>query len=106
VVPPTPLTGNLVFKVIDSTGKPLAGAKVVSEEQPDGQLKVTGMTDTNGTVTFNNMSGLVIFTLGGHTLQYTTQFGQFGDIFVRTRATELGTSVVVQNLVTNPKTPQ
>jgi len=54
-VTPTPLTGDLQFKVTDLSGKPLSGAKVVSEEQPAGQLKVTGMTDSNGTVTFKDI---------------------------------------------------
>jgi len=54
-VTPTPINGNLQFKVTDSAGYPLAGAKVVSEEQPEGQLKVTGMTDASGTVTFKDI---------------------------------------------------
>ncbi len=51
----TPPNGNLQTKVTDLYGKPLQGAKVVSEEQPDGQLKVTGLTDASGTVTFNDI---------------------------------------------------
>jgi hypothetical protein len=62
--PPATTTpnGTLQVKVIDSTGKLLDGAKVVSEEQPDGQLKVTGLTGENGTVTFNNIkAGSYVF---------------------------------------------
>lgn len=31
------------------------GAKVVSNTQPEGQLKVTGITEASGTVTFNGI---------------------------------------------------
>lgn len=51
----TSSNGNLQVKVTDSAGMPLDGAKVVSEEQPQGQLKVTGFTDENGIVTFNDI---------------------------------------------------
>jgi hypothetical protein len=51
------------------------------------------------TLTYNNMTGLVMFTIGGKMLSYTTPFDVFGDIFVRTRAVDEGNSVVVQNLV-------
>jgi hypothetical protein len=51
----TATTGNLQIKVIDSNGQPLQGAKVVSQEQPDGQLKVTGLTDASGDVTFDDI---------------------------------------------------
>jgi hypothetical protein len=54
-VTPTPANGNLRFKVIDSSYQPLGGAKVVSEEQPELQLKVSGITDTDGIVTFNDI---------------------------------------------------
>jgi hypothetical protein len=37
--------GNLTVSVTDSSGNPLWGAKVVSEEQPEGQLKVDGITE-------------------------------------------------------------
>lgn len=47
--------GNLLVTVTDSSNRPLGGAKVVSEEQPAGQLKVTGLTNSSGTVTFNNI---------------------------------------------------
>ncbi len=48
-------TGNLEALVTDENGMPLWGAKVVSEEQPEGQLKVTGITGDNGKVTFQNI---------------------------------------------------
>ena len=48
-------TGNLKVKITDSGGKPLQSAKVVSEEHPNGQLKVTGLTDADGQVVFNDI---------------------------------------------------
>jgi len=48
--------GNLQFNIQDESENPLWGAKVVSESQPDGQLKVTGITGLNGTVIFNNIA--------------------------------------------------
>jgi hypothetical protein len=46
--------GTLKVTVYGLDHQPLNGAKVVSENQPDGQLKVTGLTDANGTVLFQN----------------------------------------------------
>lgn len=66
-VNPTPLTGDLQIKVTDSSGKPLPGAKVVSEEQPTDQLIVTGMTDDNGSVTFRDINS-------GNYRFYTSRF--------------------------------
>jgi hypothetical protein len=48
-------TGNLNVLVLSTVEIPLAGAKVVSNTQPEGQLKVTGITGDNGTVTFNSI---------------------------------------------------
>ena len=53
------------------------------------------------TITYSNVTGLVTFTLGGKTLNYTTPFPMFGDIFVRTRALEIDRSIIVQDLVLN-----
>ncbi len=53
------------------------------------------------TITYNNLTGLVTFTLGGKTLTYTTPFPMFGDIFVRTRAVDVDRSVIVRDLVLN-----
>jgi hypothetical protein len=57
-LPEHPLTntGSLQFKIQDQSQNPLSGAKVVAEVQPDGQLKVSGITDTNGTITFNDIA--------------------------------------------------
>ncbi len=40
---------------MDAGGSPLPGAKVVSAEQPEGQLKVTGMTRDDGSVLFTGI---------------------------------------------------
>lgn len=46
-------SGGLQLLIVDSsTSNPLQGAKVVSNSQPDGQSKVTGITQVEGTVTF------------------------------------------------------
>ena len=49
-------TGNLRVSVVDSSGNALWGAKVVSEEQPEGQLKIDGLTSEEaGGVVFNGI---------------------------------------------------
>jgi hypothetical protein len=50
------------------------------------------------TLSYNNISGVVTFQLGGRTLNYSPG-ATFTDIYIRTRATQAGTSVVVNNLV-------
>jgi hypothetical protein len=47
--------GYLQIYVTDSNDAPLVGAKVVSQTQPDGQLKVNGLTDKDGLVTFTGI---------------------------------------------------
>jgi hypothetical protein len=53
----TPATGNtnLRVNVYGVLHQPLQGAKVVSDSQPDGQLKVTGLTGADGAVWFQNI---------------------------------------------------
>jgi hypothetical protein len=46
---------DLHITVTSQNGTPLSGAKVVSQEQPEGQLKITGLTDSQGMVTFNGI---------------------------------------------------
>jgi protocatechuate 3,4-dioxygenase beta subunit len=58
LVPSTTSTinnGTIQFQVTDSAGTPLQGAKVVSDLQPKGQLKLTGLTDVDGAVVFQNI---------------------------------------------------
>jgi hypothetical protein len=50
------------------------------------------------TLTYDTGTGLVTFQLGGRTLIYAPT-ATFTDIYIRTRATQTGTSVVVNNLV-------
>jgi hypothetical protein len=54
---PTTVTGYGTLKVIvyGLDHQPLNGAKVVSDSQPNGQLKVTGLTGSDGTVLFQNI---------------------------------------------------
>lgn len=51
-------------------------------------------------LTYNGGTGLVTFQLGGRTLNYTPG-STFTDIYIRTRATQAGTTVTVNNLVLN-----
>ena len=48
-------TGNLHVMVVSTDNIPLAGAKVVSNTQPEGQLKLTGITGDDGKVTFSDV---------------------------------------------------
>ncbi len=54
-MPPFTANGNLQIKIEESSSKPLQGAKVVSSKQPDGQLKLSGLTDNQGKVTFDDI---------------------------------------------------
>jgi hypothetical protein len=47
--------GSLRVLVLGENSVPLAGAKVVSNTQPEGQLKVTGITQADGTVTYDDI---------------------------------------------------
>jgi hypothetical protein len=51
-----PNTGNLHVKILGVNETPLVGAKVVSNAEPAGQLKITGMTKSDGTVIYNNIT--------------------------------------------------
>lgn len=52
---PESRTGNLKVRLQDSNGNPLWGGKVISDTQPEGQLKVTGLTNNDGKVIYNNI---------------------------------------------------
>ena len=54
--------GNLRVSVQNTDGSPIIGAKVVSESQPEGQLKITGITteESAGAVAFNESSRVLI----------------------------------------------
>jgi len=49
--------GNLRVSVQNTDGSPIIGAKVVSESQPAGQLKINGITseETAGVVAFSDI---------------------------------------------------
>lgn len=47
--------GSLRVQVVGFHGAPLDGAKVVSDIQPEGQLKVTGITSIDGMVTYSQV---------------------------------------------------
>ncbi len=47
--------GNLKVILKDEQDNALAGAKVVSNTQPERQMRVTGMTGEDGSVTFNGI---------------------------------------------------
>ena len=51
------------------------------------------------TLSYDAVTGLVTYSLGGKVLNYTTPFVDFGDIFVRARAVDESTSVTVTDLV-------
>jgi hypothetical protein len=51
------------------------------------------------TLTYDHFTGQVTFSLGGIVLNYTTPYFDFDQVFVRTRATEEGTSILVDDLV-------
>jgi hypothetical protein len=53
---PTPTTGGMQFVVTDSDHNILSGVKIVSNVQPEGQLKITGITtQDNSGLTFDNL---------------------------------------------------
>jgi uncharacterized membrane protein len=59
-------TGNLRVQVVGDNNTPLAGFKVVSNEQPAGQLKVTGLTDSDGTFAYEGIkAGAYNFYVNG-----------------------------------------
>jgi hypothetical protein len=49
-------------------------------------------------LSYDEFTGLVVFTLGGETLDYYTPYNDFGRVFVRTRASYTDTDVMVDDL--------
>ncbi len=66
----TKSAGDLQISIVDNTNNPLRGAEIVSEEQPEGQLKVTAITGDSGVVTFNNIAA-------GEYIFYISRFDYF-----------------------------
>jgi len=52
-------------------------------------------------LTYDEGTGSVTFTLGGETLQFTTPFHDFDAIFIRANATHSGTRVALYDMVFN-----
>ena len=52
----SPTAVDLRILVTSQNGVPLTGAKVASQEQPEGQLKITGLTGNDGRVTFTGIT--------------------------------------------------
>jgi hypothetical protein len=71
-----------------STGAPDATAQY---DWPNG-------TAVPWTLTYDGTTNLVTFTVNGVPLQYTPPLSGFTEIFVRTRATNAGTDIVVNDL--------
>jgi hypothetical protein len=53
----------------------------------------------NWTLTYNHVTDLITFTLDTVVLQYTTPLSGFSDVFVRTRAVNADSEILVDNLV-------
>ncbi len=76
-----PTSTNIRFVVTDGSDLPLQGAKVVSNEQPEGQPKLTGLTAVDGTVVFQDIKP-------GDYLFYVNRFDY--------NQTEVSTTVIAQ----------
>ena len=86
-----PGNGNLRVSVENTDGSPLVGAKVVSESQPAGQLKIDGITseESAGVVVFNNIKPgayqiqVSRYGYAPETLDVTVQSGKTENIVVK-----------------------
>ena len=56
-------------------------------------------TAVSWTLTYDHLTDLVTFTVDGITLNFTTPLGGFTDVFVRTRAVNAGSEILVDNMV-------
>ena len=56
------------------------------------------------TLSYDHLTGQVTFSLGGIDLHYTTPYFDFDQIFVRSRAVNEGTSILVDDLVVDGET--
>ncbi|MDD4972647.1 MAG: carboxypeptidase-like regulatory domain-containing protein [Paludibacter sp.] len=79
--------GELDVLVKNANNEPLAGAKVVSNTQPDGQLKVTGITNSEGKVIFKDIKP-------GNYEFYVSYYGQKG-FSVTVKAGKVTTTTVI-----------
>jgi hypothetical protein len=83
--------GNLRVTVLGNNNVPLAGAKVISNTQPEGQLKVTGGTQSDGVVTYNDIkAGVYEFYIS----RFDYELKEFDVTVVAGRTTEITISLV------------
>jgi hypothetical protein len=92
VVTPTDTTGGIGFNVLGSDGKPLGGVKVVSQTQPEGQLKVTGITTQSGdAVIFNGLKP------GSYSFQFSR--ADYQDFTMNTNVNPGGAPVITVSMI-------
>jgi hypothetical protein len=87
--------GGIQVRVTDTENNPLGGGKVVSDEQPDGQLKLEGLTDNNGDVFFQNIKS-------GEYEFYVSRFNYTETYITITVTPGQTTSTKVQMIISNP----
>ena len=81
----TSTVGELYVCVQNTQGEPMEGAKVVSNMQPEGQLKVTGITNSEGWVFFKDIkAGNYEFYASYHGQEEFNVTVKAGDIIVIT----------------------
>lgn len=93
----TPATIDFHVHVEDTAYNPLSGAKVVSEAQPAGQSKITGLTDSGGDVTFNDVK------TGDYTL-YVSRF-DYNQVEIAITITPANNDLTVKMTLTTTTTP-
>jgi hypothetical protein len=83
--------GNLRVMVLGNDNVPLAGAKVISNTQPDGQLKITGGTQNDGVATYNDIkAGVYEFYIS----RFDYELKEFDVTVVTGRTTEITITLV------------
>jgi len=55
-IKPVVVTGGVKVTVLDSSGKPLVGASVSSTSMPSGQAVLSGVSGSDGSITFNGVA--------------------------------------------------
>ena len=95
-------TGNLHVLVFSEDIGPLAGAKVISNTQPEGQMKVTGGTQSDGTVSYDNIkAGEYEFYVSRFDYEQT----EFAVTVVARQTTDV-TITLVRTSAPSPSVPQ
>ena len=91
-------TGEIHVRVTDTGNNPLGGGKVVSDMQPDGQLKLEGLTDNNGNVVFQDVKS-------GDYEFYVSRYNYTETYITITIKPGQTTSTSVQMIISNPPLP-